>query len=179
VSYSIIERHSGSIKVESELGRGTTFTIELPATETPLTTLEELICLPESTPLSILVVDDEASVRETLADMLTALHHKVALADSGRAAVEMSATTNFDLVFTDLAMPEMDGWETARALRKHGRETTIVLVTGYGVGTAPPVGENELIDAVIGKPFDFDQVSEVIARLFVSSASQEPEPALA
>jgi PAS domain S-box-containing protein len=179
VSYSIIERHGGSIRVESELGRGTTFTIELPATEASTRSFEEVITAPESAPLSILVVDDEPSVRETLADMLLALNHKVQLADSGHAALEQIADTNFDLMFTDLAMPEMDGWETARAVRTKRPETIIVLVTGYGVGTVPPDGETSLIDAIIGKPFDFDQVSEVITRLFESQKDNaEPEPAL-
>jgi two-component system cell cycle sensor histidine kinase/response regulator CckA len=178
VSYSIIERHGGSIRVDSEVGRGTTFTIELPATERRARQIEALAPAPEASPLSILVVDDEPSVRETLADMLAALNHKVELADSGHAALQKLTAADFDLVFTDLAMPEMDGWETARAIRKQGREIAIVLVTGYGAGTAPPAGETGLIDAILGKPFDFDQVGEVITRLFIPPATLEIEPAL-
>jgi CheY-like chemotaxis protein len=70
----------------------------------------------------------------------------------------------FDIVFTDLAMPEMDGWETAREIRKQcGDELRIVLVTGYGPAAVSPQGEDNLIDGVIGKPFDFTQVMESIA----------------
>ena len=59
-------------------------------------------------------------------------------------------------------MPEMDGWETARAIRKRRPEMKIVLVTGYGPGTLPPPGEENLVNAIIGKPFAFDQVIQAI-----------------
>jgi PAS domain S-box-containing protein len=176
VSYSIIERHGGSIRVDSEVGRGTTFTIELPGTERGEPCTGDRISAPESLALSILVIDDESTVRETLADMLTILNHKVQLAHSGHVALQKLGTTDFDLVFTDLAMPEMDGWETARAIRQLRPETSIVLVTGYGAGTTPPAGETDLIDAILGKPFDFDQVGEVIRRLFAPEV-QKLEPA--
>lgn len=175
VSYSIIERHAGSIKVESEVGRGTTFAIELPASDAKATPAEPGQELPNSPSLSILVVDDEAAVRETLGDMLAALQHKVVLADSGRAAMQKLSSNNFDLVFTDLAMPEMDGWEIAREIRKRSPESSIVLVTGYGTGTLPPLGEKVLIDAILGKPFDFHQVGEVITRLYAHPKIVEPE----
>ena len=178
VSYSIIERHGGSIRVESTPGRGTTFAIELPAAERLAQQVEELTPVGGTSPLSILVVDDEPSVRETLADMLTALEHRVELADSGQAALQKFGKGDFDLVFTDLAMPAMDGWETARAIRKEGSGTMIILVTGYGVGTLAPAGETGLIDAIIGKPFDFDQVGEVISRLVAARETMEPEPAV-
>jgi CheY-like chemotaxis protein len=77
----------------------------------------------------------------------------------------MLAAADFDLVFTDLAMPEMDGWETAREIRKRWPEMNIVLVTGYGAGTLPPAGEATLVNAVIGKPFDFTQVTQAIAEV--------------
>ena len=165
VSYGIIERHEGSITVESEVGRGTTFEIDLPAVELARTHADEPLAAPETPSLSVLVVDDESFVRETLADMLGALSHKVVTADSGRQAFEQLASTHFDLVFTDLSMPEMDGWEVAREIRRRWPEMSIVLVTGYGKGTAPPSGEKNLINGVIGKPFDFAQVSETIAKI--------------
>ncbi len=89
------------------MGCGTVFTIYLPACVIETTAVEESPIPVETSPLSILVIDDEDSVRETLAEMLEALHHKVKLATGGQEAVRMLAAANFDLVFTDLAMPEL------------------------------------------------------------------------
>jgi PAS domain S-box-containing protein len=170
VSYSIIERHTGAIKVVSEPGNGTTFTIDLPAAvaETPP---DDVAAITKTSRLRILVVDDEQRVRETLAEML-AVNHQVELADSGRQALEKMRTGDFDFVFTDLAMPEMDGWETARLMRKDWPNVRIVLVTGYGAATAPPAGEENLVDAVIGKPFDFAQVGSTLHALMRTAELQ-------
>ncbi|OLE55951.1 MAG: hypothetical protein AUG51_00775 [Acidobacteria bacterium 13_1_20CM_3_53_8] len=163
VSYGIIERHSGLISVKSELGRGTTFTIDLPATEPAQKDASETSMVIVKTPsLRVLVVDDEPSVRETLAEMLKHMSHTVMSAESGRAALEILDEEGFDLVFTDLSMPEMDGWEMAREIRRRWPATDIVLVTGYGKATTPPPGEQTLVNGIIGKPFDFDQVTEII-----------------
>jgi CheY-like chemotaxis protein len=62
-------------------------------------------------------------------------------------------------------MPEMDGWETARSIRKNWPDVKIVLVTGYGPNTTPPPGEEHLVDAIIGKPFDFSQVGSTLNAL--------------
>jgi PAS domain S-box-containing protein len=165
VSYGILERHHGMISVTSELGQGTTFHIDLPLAEMcDSVAIEEAIEVQTSS-LSVLVVDDEEVVRETLAEMLTDLDHKVVTADSGREAVKKVTSDDFDLVFTDLAMPEMDGWETAREIRKQKPKLPVVLVTGYGATAQPPSGEVGLVAGIIGKPFDFDQVSGTIARV--------------
>ncbi|HEY0761601.1 MAG TPA: PAS domain S-box protein [Pyrinomonadaceae bacterium] len=165
VSYSIIERHSGSISVVSEPGAGTNFTIDLPAVVAETSTDDVSTELNDAPSLKILVIDDEAPVRETLAEMLIAVNHNVELAASGQEAVEKLRTGGFDFVFTDLAMPEMDGWETARLIRKDWPDLKIVLVTGYGPTTTPPAGEEDLVDAIIGKPFDFSQVGSTLNTL--------------
>lgn len=173
VSYSIIERHEGSISVTSELNGGTVFTIDLPAAELQS---ESMAADPEDAEipsLSILVIDDEPAVRETLAEMLEVMGHRVRLAESGQQALQTLAVSSCDLVFTDLAMPEMDGWETARAIRKHWTNMKIVLVTGYGTGTVPPNGEESLVDGVIGKPFDFLQITQTISNIVANEGMLE------
>jgi CheY-like chemotaxis protein len=165
VSYGIIERHQGLISVESKLGRGTTFYIDLPVAISEEPSTEAARSDAQVASLSVLVVDDEDFVRETLADMLVDLDHKVVTVNSGAAALEKVTIQDFDLVFTDLAMPEMDGWETARAIRKRRPELPVVLVTGYGATAQPPSGELDLVAGIIGKPFDFDQVTEAIAKV--------------
>jgi PAS domain S-box-containing protein len=162
VSYGIIERHEGMINVESEFGHGTTFEIDLPAAERTQTNVDASADRVEVPALSILVVDDEDFVRDTLAEMLVILNHKVVTAASGPEAIKALAAERFDLVFTDLSMPEMDGWEVAREVRRRWPGTSVVLVTGYGKQTAPPPSEKNLLDGVIGKPFDFTQVTETI-----------------
>jgi len=166
VSYGIIERHAGTISVSSKIGEGTCFHIDLPfddSSEQMHVTDDATINAPAS--LSVLVIDDEEVVRETLADMLADLDHKVVTAVSGRNALEKIESGEFDIVFTDLAMPEMDGWETAREIRKQKPELPVVLVTGYGATAQPPSGEVDLVAGIIGKPFDFDQVTGTIARV--------------
>jgi len=166
VSYGIIERHEGTISVESRLGEGTTFLILLPAADIGATE-ETAAVIDEAAPasLSLLVIDDEPVVRETLAEILMDLDHKVVTAEGGRAGLAKLAGGDFDLVFTDLAMPEMDGWETAREIRKQRPELPVVLITGYGASVKPPSGELDLVDEIICKPFDFDQVADTLAKL--------------
>ena len=178
VSYGIIERHQGMISVESKLGMGTTFHIDLPLTQHQPETSDvgEKTSMMKS--LSILVIDDEEFVRETLGEILAALSHDVQTADSGRVALEKIATKHFDVVFTDLAMPEMDGWETARAIRQLEPHLPLVLVTGYGSTLEAPTGEKNLVDAIIGKPFAFDQVTAVLAKVCGEAEVQMEEPAL-
>jgi CheY-like chemotaxis protein len=167
VSYSIIERHEGSISVTTEPGKGSVFAIDLPAAEVESGLPEVLIDNNATPTLNILIVDDEPAVRETLAEMLEAGSHRVLLAEGGQDALQKLRSNSVDLVFTDLAMPEMDGWETAREIRKRWPEIKIVLVTGYGPTTIPPVGEEDLVDGIIGKPFAFAQVAAILSSLSV------------
>ena len=181
VSYGIIERHNGLITVESELGKGTTFHIDLPVADICIATQSESGTIEQTESLSILVIDDEEFVRETLGEMLADLKHRVVTVDSGRAGMERLGAQKFDVVFTDLAMPEMDGWETAREIRNHFPGLPVVLVTGYGATAQPPSGEHDLVAGIIGKPFDFDQVTATLVRVCGRSEEMtaEPEPVLA
>ncbi len=165
VSYGIVTRHNGRIDVESESGRGAVFTLTFPVTE----------IMPERTPtpvfasvnpLKVLVIDDEEVVRDVLADVLDEQGHAVTQVESGALGIEQAGAATFDVVFTDLSMPEMDGWAVARHVREHHPGTKIVLVTGYGVSVAAPNDEPGLVDTIIGKPFEYDDIAELLQRLY-------------
>jgi PAS domain S-box-containing protein len=165
VSYGIIERHKGRISVESEVERGAIFRIDLPAADAAIAHTSEPSHLTEAASLNVLVIDDEEFVRETLADMLLMLGHRVKAVEGGRDALAALVAGDFDLVFTDLSMPEMDGWEVAREIRRRlGHDINIILVTGHGAGTPVAPNDKHLVNGIIGKPFDFDQVAEIIAQ---------------
>ena len=170
VSYGIIHRHSGTVEVESEPGRGTAFTITMPATSAVPQESQR-----ESEPafssargeagaaaVRLLVVDDEAHVRELLREILEAEGCEVATAGGGAEALTMLDANRFDGVFTDIGMPGMSGWELARAVRERDLRMPLAVVTGWGEAVGSDEQQAARVDWVVTKPFTLERVSQIV-----------------
>jgi signal transduction histidine kinase/ActR/RegA family two-component response regulator len=170
VSYGIIKRHGGEILIESEPGKGTTFIIHLPTGYMDEIGDEKMVRTVPITPLAlegggarILVIDDEDSVRKILYQMLKAKGYEVVVASSGEEGIERFKEEPFDLVFTDLGMPKISGWEVGRALKGINPKVPIALITGWGVELNKDKMKESGIDLVVSKPFNFDQVVRLVS----------------
>jgi CheY-like chemotaxis protein/anti-sigma regulatory factor (Ser/Thr protein kinase) len=165
VSYGIVRRHEGSIEVESEVGRGTTFRMRLPAArasarQEPAAEAPAIALVPQRPGATrILVVDDEENVRELLRDILESEGYQVTLASGGREALEVFGDgSGFDAVFTDIGMQGMSGWELAHAVRELDRTIPVAVVTGWGEAVGSGERTAAQVDWVVTKPFDAAQV---------------------
>ena len=107
---------------------------------------------------TILVIDDERSIRNTLKDILEFEQYKVELAEDGKRGLEMAKAGNYDLIFSDIKMPEMDGMELLQALCEDGIETPIVMISGHGnIETAVETIKMGAFD-FIEKPIDLNRL---------------------
>ena len=164
VSYGIIRRHEATVEVQSEVGRGTTFRIGLPAAKRlprseAAAPAPALAAVPApSSRTEFLVVDDEERVRELLRDILESEGHRVTLAGSGHEAVALLGRGTFDAVFTDLGMPGMSGWELAHAVRELDARIPLAVVTGWGEAVGSAEQHAAQVDWVVAKPFDTAQI---------------------
>lgn len=170
VSYGIIRRHEGVIEVESEMARGTTFRIRLPlargAVKTQPTGELPAIEKPQLSQTRILVVDDEEHVRALLRDILESAGCEVRLAEGGREALRVFETEKLDAIFTDVGMPEMSGWELARAVRERNSRIPIAVITGWGEAVGSSEQKAAQVDWVVTKPFDTPQIIELAQEVF-------------
>jgi signal transduction histidine kinase/CheY-like chemotaxis protein len=165
VAYGTIERHGGTLVIDSEEGHGSRVTVTLPAagrgaavTAAPPTVLA-------TAPLRVLVIDDEPDVRATLVDMLEAQGHTVVQAPGGREGLGLMETgPPVDLVLTDLGMPGMTGWDVARQIRERWPVVPVGLMTGWGEQQLTPV-ERSRVSFVITKPFDLEALSLALAEI--------------
>jgi len=163
VTYGILRRHGGEIGIETREGQGTTITLRLPAGKGAAAEREEAAPL-ASRHATILVIDDEEEVRAVLAEILLAQEHSVRTAASGREGLNLFRDGRYDLVLTDLGMPEMSGWQVAQAVKELSRDTQVVLVTGWGEELDPEAVRKGWADFVLPKPFLVNELLAVIAR---------------
>ncbi len=164
VSYGIIKRHGGEILIESELGKGTCFVIHLPTgygEEEAI--VKEVPAVKESRQARILVIDDEDSVRDVLSRMLKAKGHQVAVASNGEEGIERFRSEPFDLVFTDLGMPKLSGWDVGKTIKTINPKVPIAMITGWGVELDRGKLSESGIDLIVSKPFNFDQVVNLVS----------------
>ena len=166
VSLGIVQRHRGEMDIQSTEGRGTVVTLRIPCPGvTPPPETVPLTPAPTA-PLRILIVDDEPTVLETLADTLTEDGHTVLSAASGRDALALlDGGERVDLVITDLGMPGMTGWELARALRTRWPDLPVGLISGWTNSADFNAEKSSHVAFVVAKPYTLGALRTALAPL--------------
>lgn len=162
VVHGIVARHRGDIDVESREGHGTTFRLSFPFTQRGVVQPVPAHASVESDRASILVIEDEAPLRKTLTDILKVANHNVQSACDGLEGLAMFQRGTFDLVFTDLSMPELSGLEVARSVKKMAPKVPVILVTGWGDQLDPARIRESGVDLMIAKPFRVERVMSTL-----------------
>jgi signal transduction histidine kinase len=159
----IVRGHHGGLRVDSEVGRGTTFRLAFPAASTEDGTLQaraegeiSASVLSPQPPALILVIDDEQPVREAVTDILEVEGLRVLTAPNGAAGVALyrAHQTDIRLVLLDLSMPGMSGEETLRALRQINPVARVIVSSGYSEAEALQHFTGQELTGFIQKPYD-------------------------
>jgi two-component system cell cycle sensor histidine kinase/response regulator CckA len=163
-AYGIIKNHGGIINVYSEVGRGTTFTIYLPASTRAI--FEEKIIPAEAkkSTESVLIVDDQDMILAVARDMLKALGYKVFTAQGGKEALAIynENKKSIDVVILDMIMPSMSGGETFDKLKAINPDVRVILSSGYSInGQATEIMQRGC-NGFIQKPFNIKELSQKI-----------------
>ena len=123
----------------------------------------------------ILCIDDDAQVREFMSQCLTHYNHRVMVASGGKHGLEMFRTATmenqpYELVITDMGMPDIDGQRVARAIKAESPQTPVIMMTGWGTFMEDE-NENDLpVDAVVGKPARMQELNDLVLRMATPAA---------
>jgi len=132
-------------------------------------------------PMTILIAEDNAMLRDAIGRMLQYLGCTVDLAEHGGKAVEAAAQRDYDLIFMDLNMPEVDGCEATMRIRQHeagtDRRVPIVAMTGADESAQLDRRTEAGMDGFLGKPATFDDLSTMVHRWIPKSESARDEAA--
>jgi CheY-like chemotaxis protein len=113
-------------------------------------------------PVSILVLEDEEHIRTMLVEALSAAGHRVESADDGLKGLALFQGGTFDVVLTDLSLPECSGLDVARSVKRMRPETPVVLITGWGHLLDPERLRDSGVDLMLVKPFRLERVLAVV-----------------
>jgi len=170
VVHGVVDRHRGSVRVRSEEGGGTTVTLWLPAAHgravEPRASLLEppMEREPEAPSVrSVLVLEDEEQIRSMLVDALSEAGYRVESATNGLTGLARFQGSQFDVVLTDLALPERSGLDVAQSVKSLQPETPVVLITGWGHLLDPLRLRERGVDLMLVKPFRIERMISVVA----------------
>jgi PAS domain S-box-containing protein len=175
---SLVELSGGTVEARSDgLGKGSEFVVRLPM-DSRMSNVQTCLTgaatdLRDAVPRRIMVVDDNTDAAETLALLLRVTGHEVIVAQDGPSALEAAAVNDLDLIFLDIGMPHMDGFEVARRLRQSHRTANVVLValTGWGLEEDRRRTRAAGFDYHLVKPISADTINQLLARQGVLSSS--------
>jgi len=170
VVYGVVKDHGGHITCTSAVGAGTTFTVYLPlqgaATAARTAARAGAPAVARGGRETVLLVDDDTSVRAAMSAALTGLGYTVVEAEDGEGALRrFGAGRPVDLVVMDIGMPEMDGWECLRRLRELDPRVRVMLMTGYGGQDLPERAMVAGARDLLGKPFELDDFCARVRRV--------------
>jgi len=162
-SYGIINRHKGTISIDSTEGKGTTFTINIPIAEMKCEAEEKTKpILKEQRKATILVIEDEEEVRNLLADILIDSGHHVETASDGIQGIELFKEKDFDMVFTDIGMHGMSGWEVAESVKRITGKIPVAVITGWNVEMEKSEMRERGVHLIAHKPFEVNQILDLV-----------------
>ncbi len=172
VVHGIIKNHGGSIKVESNIGSGTTFTIYIPVIDAVIDTkpVMDTECLPGGNE-RILLVDDEFMIADTMKIMMEQLGYKVrAFTDSSKALEAFENDPHsFDLVITDMTMPRITGDLLAEKIHVLNKETPVIICTGFNNKVDKNTLHHKGICEILTKPVRSNTLAHAIKEVLKSA----------
>ncbi|MFZ5981867.1 MAG: response regulator, partial [Candidatus Zixiibacteriota bacterium] len=122
----------------------------------------EPLRVPDKSHIKVLAIDDEEVILDLISAMCQSMGYRVKTALSGQEGINMALEEKFDIVLTDLAMPDISGYEVARRIRKIYNDIPIVLVTGWEAKLDANRLQPSGITRVLYKPFRIEQLTEII-----------------
>ena len=162
----LLDLHGGSIEARSDgAGHGSEFTVRLPLNDAPSLKPAELGSQPAATAARrVMVADDNKDAADSLAMLLELAGHEVRVARGGRAALSLAQTFRPDVALVDIGMPDLNGYDVARQLRRERWGTGIYLValTGWGRDDDRQQAKEVGFDRHMTKPVDPDEVDKLL-----------------
>ena len=165
--YGSIKQHKGDISVSSTLGEGTTFTLTLPASNYAADSDQTSVITEKRGSGHILIVDDEEIMRITAKQILENAGFKATYAANGREALSLfnDTSTHYDLIILDMIMPEMNGKDCFREIRKLSSEIPVILASGFSQGNDIREMKKDGTVSFISKPFRGQELIQAIHEL--------------